>query len=446
MQEPILEALRQVMDPDLGRDIVTLGFVKDLKVSDGEVSFAIELTTPACPVREIMKAEAYRRVQAVPGVRKVDIRMTSKVRAAASAQREKLIPLVRNVIPVASGKGGVGKSTVSANLALALARTGARVGLMDADLFGPSIPALTGAAAGPQNEESRFVPPLVHGVKVVSMGFFLPPGDTVIWRGPMLHKAVEQFLGQVEWGELDYLVVDLPPGTGDIQLSLCQMIPLTGAVVVSTPQDGALKVAEKAIIMFRKLNTPILGLVENMSGFVCSRCGHPEDIFGSGGARQYALQRDIPFLGDIPLSTEIRTTSDAGTPIVVSRPDSPSARAFFKVAEALAAQVSMRNAGGSGDLRPVPKEILQPTRQKLAITWTDGKETVLDARRIRLECPCAECVDETTGRKRLDPASVPADVWPTSLHPVGRYGMSFAWSDGHSSGIYAHDLLRRLAE
>ncbi len=444
MHEQLLDALRQVMDPDLNRDIVSLGFVKDLKACDGAVSFTIELTTPACPVREVMKAEAYKRAMSVPGVKKVDIRMTAQVRPTPSEQKDKLIPLVRNIIPVASGKGGVGKSTVSVNLAVALARAGAKVGLMDADVYGPSIPALTGATVGPEGNSPRFIPPEVHGIKVVSMGFFLPPGDAVIWRGPMLHKAVEQFLGQVEWGELDYLIVDLPPGTGDVQLSLCQMIPLTGAAVVSTPQDVALQVAEKAVIMFHRLNTPVLGLIENMSGFVCGHCGHREEIFGMGGARRYALRMGIPFLGEIPLDTAIRSASDTGTPLVVSHPDSPSARAFLQAADNLAAQVSIRNAGG-GDPSPTPKEIRQPSRQKLVILWSDGRESTLDALRLRLECPCARCVDEVTGEKRLDPGTVPPDVWPTQMHPVGRYALGFQWSDGHSSGIYTFERLRRLA-
>jgi ATP-binding protein involved in chromosome partitioning len=444
MQEQILEALRHVIDPDLGRDIVSLGFVKDLVVSNGEVSFSIELTTPACPVKDLMKSQAYKHVMAVPGVKKADIRMTAKVRPSPSDRKQELIPGVRNVIPVASGKGGVGKSTVSANIAISLARMGARVGLLDADVYGPSIPALLDASPGPQPEPHVFTPPVAHGVKVVSMGFFLPPGDAVIWRGPMLHKAVEQFLGQVAWGELDYLIVDLPPGTGDIQLSLCQMIPLTGAAVVSTPQDVALQVAEKAIIMFHKLNIPILGLVENMSGFVCSQCGHHEDVFGAGGARQYALRKGLPFLGEIPLATEIRATSDAGTPIVAARPDSPAALAFSRIAQNLAAQVSIRNSPDGKEGPPTPQEIRQPSRQTISIRWSDGRETTLDARPLRLECPCAECVDESTGRKLLDPSSVPPDVWPTSINPVGRYGMSFAWSDGHSSGIYTHERLRQL--
>jgi len=344
MQERILEALRRVIDPDLGRDIVSLGFVKDLRVEDGKVSFSMELTTPACPFRESLKEEAERRVLEVPGVRKAEIRMTARVRAPSSGAKERLIPGVRNVIPVASGKGGVGKSTVSVNVALALAGMGARVGLMDADIYGPSVPSLLGMNESPSAEGERFMPPMAHGIKVISMGFFLPAGEAVIWRGPMLHKAVEQFLGQVDWGELDYLIVDLPPGTGDVQLSLCQLIPLTGAAIVSTPQDVALRIAERAIGMFRRLDTPILGLIENMSGFVCSRCGHVEDIFGSGGADRYAREKGLPFLGAIPLATEVRETSDTGSPVILSRPDSAAARAFREVARHLAAQASIRAA------------------------------------------------------------------------------------------------------
>ncbi len=444
MQDLILDALRQVVDPDLGRDIVSLGFVKDLKACDGIVSFTIELTTPACPVREVMKSEAHKRAMAVPGVKQVDIQMTAQVRPTPSEQKSKYIPLVKNIIPVASGKGGVGKSTVSANLAVSLARFGAKVGLLDADVFGPSIPGLMGIQSV-QGGGTRFSPPVQHGVKVASMAFFIKPGDVAILRGPMLHKALEFFLGQVEWGELDYLVVDLPPGTGDIHLSLCQMIPLTGAAVVSTPQDVALRIAEKAILMFDKLNTPVLGLIENMSGFVCRHCGHREAIFGEGGAQRYALQRGMPFLGEIPLATEIRETSDAGTPIVVSAPDSPSARAFQKVAENLAAQVSIRAAGGGAEGRAVAREIRQPSRQQLVIKWSDGKESAYAAYDLRLACPCANCVEEMTGKKRLDPASIPKDVWPTSISPVGRYAVNFVWSDGHSTGIYTFDHLRALS-
>jgi len=339
----VLKALAAVKDPDLHRDIVTLGFVKGVAIRDGAVSFAIELTTPACPVKDQLRDEAARAVGALPGVTRVDVTMDSRVRPMGAAAKPGALPGVRNVVPVASGKGGVGKSTVSANLAVALAMSGAKVGLMDLDVYGPSIPAILGLRDGPKVEGDRLIPPVAHGVKVMSMGFFMKEEEATIWRGPMLHKVVEQFLMNVEWGELDYLIADFPPGTGDVQLSVCQLVPLTGAVIVSTPQDVALNVARKAIVMFERLRTPILGVVENMSYFVCPHCEKREDIFGTGGAKAAAAKADLPFLGEIPLATPVRETADRGEPIVVSNTASPLAKAFFAVARNLAAQISIRN-------------------------------------------------------------------------------------------------------
>ena len=347
--EQVLNALRSVQDPDLKRDIVSLGFVKGLTVDGGRVAFTIELTTPACPVRDLLKEQAREAVAALPGVTEVQVALTAQVRSALPAQPGGLLPpTVKHVIAVASGKGGVGKSTVTANLALALARSGSKVGVMDADVYGPSIPTLLGITAQPEvDEQNRITPIEQDGLKVISMGFFMKPEDAVVWRGPMLHKTVQQFLGGVLWGTIDYLLVDLPPGTGDVQLSLCQSIPLTGAVIVSTPQDVALHVAQKAIAMFRKLNAPILGVIENMSRYVCPHCGTRDDIFGSGGARAIAERLQLPFLGEIPLSTPVRAASDAGRPIVLSQPDAPAAQAFVKAAEQLAAQVSIRAMAGT---------------------------------------------------------------------------------------------------
>jgi ATP-binding protein involved in chromosome partitioning len=258
---------------------------------------------------------------------------------------------IQYVIPVASGKGGVGKSTVTANLALALARGGARVGVMDADVYGPSIPTILGVKSLPEMDEGDKIRPVEQdGLKIISMGFFMAPEQAVVWRGPMLHKTMQQFLNGVIWGELDYLLVDLPPGTGDIQLSLCQSIPIAGTVIVSTPQDVALNVAQKAIAMFRSLNAPVLGVIENMSDYVCPHCGVHDDIFGGGGAATMAERLGVTFLGAIPLTTVIRRASDAGRPVVVSTPDSAPARAFFDVAERITALLSSRPAGA--DARP----------------------------------------------------------------------------------------------
>ena len=339
-------ALRVVIDPDLHKDIVTLGFVKDVRLDGGRVAVTIELTTPACPVRDELRGKAERAIQALPGVSAADVRMTSSVPSGPSGVQ--LIPGVRNVVAIASGKGGVGKSTLSANLAAALARTGARVGLMDADVYGPSVPTMMGARDVPADLGDRLQPVIRHGVKIISMGFFLKEGQAVVWRGPMLHKMVQEFLSDVEWGELDYLLVDLPPGTGDIQLSLCQAVPLTGALVVSTPQDVAVDVARKAIAMFDKLNAPVLGMVENMSGYVCPHCGEHDDIFGVGGTRRVAEKLQLPYLGEVPLASAVREWSDAGTPIVIADPTAPAALALTRVAELLAAQVSVRRLALAG--------------------------------------------------------------------------------------------------
>jgi len=342
----IVEALKSIKDPDLGRDIVSLGFVKDIKFCGGVAAVTIELTTPACPVKDQMREEARQAILALDGVDEANVEMTARVRAS-STESSGLLPGVKNVIPVASGKGGVGKSTVSANLAVALAQSGAQVGLMDADVYGPSIPTLMGLTEKPvSGPNQQMIPVTQYEVKIISMGFFLPEEKAVIWRGPMLDKMITQFLGGVQWGELDYLIIDLPPGTGDIQLSLCQKVPLTGAVIVSTPQDVALNVAQKAIAMFNQLNTPILGIVENMSHYRCSHCGQRDEIFGTGGARQVSDSRELPFLGEIPLSTNIRVHSDQGKPVVLAEPESEQAKAFLRIAENTAAQISIRNMAG----------------------------------------------------------------------------------------------------
>jgi len=340
----VLKALSAIQDPDLGQDIVSLGFIKDLAIGDGAVSFTIELTTPACPVREQFQAEAERVVGALPGVKEVHVAITSKVQPGHGAARKISLPCVKHIVIVASGKGGVGKSTTCANLAVALAKTGARVGIMDLDVYGPSIPTLMGIREEPKVKDELIVPIEAHGVKVVSMGFFIPPGEAVIWRGPLLHSAVEQFLSKVDWGELDYLLADFPPGTGDVQLSMGQLIAATGAVIVSTPQSLALEVARRAVTMFERLNTPLLGVIENMSYYLCPKCGHREEVFGSGGAKRAAEWWHIPVLAELPLAGAVRETGDAGTPIVAAQPDSPQAGAYLDAARALAARISVVTA------------------------------------------------------------------------------------------------------
>ncbi len=341
----ILEALRTVKDPDLHRDIVALNFVKDVKLNGRNVSLKIELTTPACPVRDELKAQAERAIRnAVEGVGAVHIEMTSNVMRHENKQKEAILPGVRNTIAVASGKGGVGKSTVAVNLAVALAKDGAKVGLVDADVYGPSIPLMMGLKGRPQVKGQRLQPMANYGVKVMSIGFLVDPMQAVIWRGPMASGAVKQFMSDVDWGELDYLVFDLPPGTGDIQLTLVQTIPLTGAVIVTTPQDISLADARKGFVMFQKVNVPVLGIIENMSYYVCSHCGQRDNIFDNGGGRRAAEELGVPFLGEIPIYTSIRVSGDTGLPVVIDERHKEQGQIIQTIARNLAAQISIRNA------------------------------------------------------------------------------------------------------
>jgi ATP-binding protein involved in chromosome partitioning len=340
-ESEIVKALTSVMDPELGRDIVSLGFVKRVAIEAGCVSLEIELTTPACPMRDRIRNEIEEAVGKLAGVEQVNIEMVGRVRANAG-QVPRLPAGVKNIVAIASGKGGVGKSTVSCNIACALASRGARVGLVDLDAYGPTIPSLLGISSEPGIEDGKIVPLEGGGLKVVSTGFFMGKSEAAILRGPMLHKLVEQFLFQVKWGELDYLLADLPPGTGDVHLSLCQLAPVTGAVIVSTPQDIALDVARKAVVLFERLNVPVLGVIENMSYFVCPDCGRRENIFGAGGVRKAAQEAGWPILGEIPLVSAIREASDLGRPTVLSQERSQAAEAFAAAACNLAAQISIR--------------------------------------------------------------------------------------------------------
>jgi ATP-binding protein involved in chromosome partitioning len=344
-KESVLQALTAVQDPDLHRDIVSLGFVKDVTIEGGKVSFLVELTTPACPVKDLLKKQAEEAVSRIPGVTSAHATMTANVRGrAAEGPANRPIPQVRNVIAVGAGKGGVGKSTVAVNLALGLLQSGAKVGLLDADVYGPSIPKMLGnererpVGEGP----NRILPLLAHGLKTMSMGFVLDPERPMVVRGPIVHTVVRQFLGDVMWGELDYLVVDLPPGTGDVALSLAQTVPLTGAVVVSTPQDVSLIDVHKAVSMFRTLKVPILGLVENMSYYQCPSCGRRDDVFGHGGAQAWAKEKGIPFLGAVPLHASVRSGGDQGLPgLADERLPAHVRDAFRTVSAELARQVSI---------------------------------------------------------------------------------------------------------
>jgi len=337
----IREALKAVRFPGLSRDIVSFGFVRGIAVDGGAVRVEIAMTTANPQAGPEVERGARAALAALPGVTSVDVAVAVSTPQAQSAPRAaatpQLLPGVRFKIAVASGKGGVGKSTVAANLALALQQRGGRVGLLDADIYGPSQQMMMGCRDKPMvSVDGKILPVDGHGVHVMSLGFLMDPDTPVIWRGPMVMKALEQFLGDVDWGELDYLVVDLPPGTGDAQLTLTQQVPLDGAVIVTTPQDVALIDARKGLAMFQRVNVPVLGVIENMSSYVCPSCGHREDIFKSGGGRRTAEQLGVPFLGEIPIDPAIVVGGDAGAPIVLSHPDSAASRAFRDTAETIA--------------------------------------------------------------------------------------------------------------
>ena len=338
-QEAVLAALRNVYDPDLHKDLVTLNMIRDLKIKGGQVDFTIVLTTPACPMKDRMKSEAYSAVSAVEGVESVHIQMDANVPSDGRNRGILNVP-VRNAIAVASGKGGVGKSTVAVNLAVALAQSGARVGLLDADIYGPNIPTMMGVSQLPPATPEKLVPAEAYGVQLMSIGFLVKPNQPLIWRGPMLHSAIRQFLTDVAWDELDYLVIDLPPGTGDAQLSLAQSLPLSGGVIVTLPQQVSLDDALRGLEMFRQLNVPILGVVENMS-YLELPDGTRMDIFGTGGGQRLAEQAGVPFIGAIPMDATVREGGDSGKPVILTHPESPVSKALKAVAEDLAAKVSI---------------------------------------------------------------------------------------------------------
>lgn len=340
----VLDALRNVIDPDLHRDIVTLGFVKDVVVEGDEVHFRVELTTPACPVKEILQAECEGQVAALEGVAKVFVEMTAKVRNR-NLTNDDLIPGVKNVIAIASGKGGVGKSTCTVNLAIALAQTGAKVGVMDADVYGPSIPLMMGAQdEKPYTRGNKIIPIQRFGIQLMSLGFLLEDGQAVLWRGPMVAGTVKQLLADVEWGDLDYLLVDLPPGTGDAPMSLAQLVPLTGVVIVTTPHHIAANIAGKSVQLFRRLNSPVVGVIENMAGFACETCGSVTRIFAGTTGQELATELKIPFLGSVPLDPAISLSSDDGVPSLISSPDRLQSAAFREIAGMLARQASILGA------------------------------------------------------------------------------------------------------
>lgn len=342
-KDMVLGALKTVQEPELHKDLVTLNMVKDIEIHDGDVNFTITLTTPACPLRNQIESEAQAAVAKLPGVRQVSVKFDAQVRADNRIGAKLDVP-IKNIIAVASGKGGVGKTTVAANLAVALGQMGARVGILDADIYGPNVPIVMGVTDLPGVQNEQMIPAEAHGIQVMSIGFLVPDGEALVWRGPMLHKAIQQLLTDVAWGDpqaanpadrqLDYLIVDLPPGTGDAQMSLAQLVPLTGGVIVTTPQTVALADAMRGITAFNRLEVPIMGIIENMAG----------DVFGVGGGENAAKKLGVPFLGRVQLASIVRESGDQGEPVVACCPDTEQAVVFRDIAQRVAAQVSVLNA------------------------------------------------------------------------------------------------------
>jgi ATP-binding protein involved in chromosome partitioning len=352
-REGVLAALGTVMDPDLHRDLVSLNMIEELKVEGDRVGFTLVLTTAACPLKDQIEGDARAAVMKLPGVREVAIHTISRMRKPKDPTADrKALPGVASVIAIGSGKGGVGKSTVSANLAVALAASGARVGLLDGDIYGPNLPRMLGVRRQPTGRDGKIMPVEACGLSFMSMGLLVDAGEAVVWRGPMLHGAIKSFLHDVEWGDLDYLLVDLPPGTGDVQLSLIQQTWVSGAVVVTTPSTVAIEDAVKAVAMFAKLSVPVLGVIENMSWFECTNCGTRHEIFNSASAEERALAMGLPFLGAIPIHPEVRAGGDSGQPVVLSHPESAYAKALIGIAGHLARRVSIQAHGA-----PVPSAV-----------------------------------------------------------------------------------------
>ncbi|MCX7818868.1 MAG: P-loop NTPase [Kiritimatiellae bacterium] len=433
-EREVLEALRSIEDPDLGRDIVSLGFVRDLRgLEDGHLRFTLRLTTPACPLREDFRRQCEARLRRLEWVRSVAVEITSE-RPAQVAPRADGLAQVGTILAVGSCKGGVGKSTVAVNLAGALLRRGGQVGLFDADIFGPSLPTML----RPEDPAIRvadgaLLPLVVEGLRVMSFGFAAPGGDPAIMRGPMVSQVLDQLLTQTRWGELDYLVLDLPPGTGDIHLTLMQRANITGALIVTTPQELSRVDVVKGIRMFQRLKVPVIGVVENMSRYRCPDCGAVHHPFGSGAREQLVREFGLPVSAELPIWAELSRWGDRGRPVVFAEPAGEVAAAFLELADRVVRELSRVRLGAA---RP-PVVMWEPSRGVI-VRRADGRTFVISPRRLREACGCAECA-----QRRAPP---PAAVEPAGIEPMGNYAVSVGWSDGHGPSIYPYEALEALGE
>ena len=436
----VLEQLKVIIDPDLGRDIVSLGFIKQLTCSEsGDVSFSIELTTPACPVKDEFRRKAEAAVRRLAWVKTVAISMTAQAHRRGPLTAGQGLQRVETILAVSSCKGGVGKSTVAVNLAYSLQQLGARVGIFDADVYGPSLPTLVSPPeTGVFQTPDGLIAPLEYkDVKLMSFGFVSGPqgGGPAIMRGPMVSQVINQLLTTTDWGELDYLVLDLPPGTGDIQLTLTQLIPITASIIVTTPQALSFVDVVKGIQMFDKLKVPVIGVVENMSYFECGKCGEKHHLFGQGARRRLVEQFGIRNSFEIPVLPEISRLSDAGTPVALAGGD--LALHYRRVAESAVREVSRLKHGAVGH-----PQVIYDAGRGIVVTPGDGPERVVAPAVLRRACRCAVCVEEFSGKALRVPESVPDTVVPTSIQPMGNYAVAITWSDGHNSSIYPYEALK----
>ncbi|MBN2717862.1 MAG: P-loop NTPase [Deltaproteobacteria bacterium] len=434
----VLDALRVIMDPDLGKDIVSLGFIKNLVINDGSVSFDLELTTPACPVRDRFVTQCKDVLAQLDWVTQTNVTLTAQKRKTKVADTAAGLKQVSRIVGVSSCKGGVGKSTVAVNLAFALSRSGAKVGLLDADIYGPSLPTLvsTPGVTGLVQREGLIVPIEHSGVKLMSFGYAVAEGKAAIMRGPMVSGVINQLATTTDWGELDYLIVDMPPGTGDIQLTLTQQLKFDGAVIITTPQKLSFVDVVKGIQMFDAVQVPTLAIVENMAYFVCDGCDKKHRIFGEGALPRLKAQYGIENTFEIPLLPEVSTQCDAGTPTVLAAPDSELAGMYQAVADSVVREIQKTDSGA------LPKpSVTYSKKDGIVLKHGDSIVKTVSPADLRRRCACASCRDEFTNDPILDPASVREDIEPVSIRPMGNYAVAIEWSDGHTSSIYPYEKI-----
>ncbi|MDD7985658.1 P-loop NTPase [Lentisphaera marina] len=441
-EEAVLEVLSVIIDPDLGKDIVSLGFIKDLEITDsGQVDFSIELTTPACPVKEEFRSRATALVESLSWVTEVNITMTAQPQKDINANRAKGVAKVKNIVAVTSCKGGVGKSTTAVNLAYSLKRTGAKVGILDADIYGPSLPVMVSPEDTDIYQGGGMLLPLEYeGVKLMSFGFLNTDQEAAIMRGPMVSQVIGQIGGGCDWEELDYLIVDFPPGTGDIQLTLLQSLPFTAAVIVTTPQNLSFIDVIKGIKMFDQLQVPSVAVVENMSYFTCGNCDEKHRPYGQGALKKLVDMYGFRHAFELPIDVDLSNAGDTGIPPVLAEPNGQLARYYSDIASSVAREISRIK------FMAKDKPKVEFIEDRGVVLSQGEQELVFEPRELRLSCHCAACRHEFTGEKLLDEKSVPANVKPESIRPMGNYAVSVIWSDGHSSSVYAYDKLFEMKD